>query len=281
MLSGFRAAAPVRVSQLDLEQLSPVAAAQGLEGQVLRCLNSPYLCKVFAVPKDGIDAAALQQLIDFREWNADRDDRELIRSLFSWPVHRVLDDATLVTVGVLIPAAEPRFYFEHEGELRLREGQHLPRPTSVAGTFDLDLRIRVLSDLGRAWDLLDRNQLVYGDANSRNLVFASAGTPAAFVLDCDGIRPAGHPRQGMRMHPNWGDPYADGGIQSDRYQYALWVLRALSSSMLAPPGTGGADFSALPPRASKKSLISLLARGLGSPGNRPAPQEYLPVLAAL
>jgi hypothetical protein len=270
----------VRRSALSLKPLPGAAAAGGLEGEVMRCENTPYLCKLYRAPRDDVDAAALQELIDLVYWGLGGADRGRLQQTFSWPLHRVVDDSTLATVGVLIPAAEPRFYFPHAGQWHLREGQHLPRESSVAGSFDLGTRLRVLIDLAAGWDVLARNSLVYGDANSRNIVFATSGSPSVYLLDCDGILREGHPRLGYRAQANWTDPYGgDNSLDSDRYLFALWMLRTLSSSMAAATA-GVIDLSSLPSMPGRPAIERLLERGLGAPGSRPTPGECLSDLHA-
>jgi hypothetical protein len=280
----LRPAVTVRISQLALSALPPAAAAQGLEGTIVACSNTPYLCKIFTQPLGAHEADGLQSLIDFREWAAQGADRETIRTHFSWPVHRVIDDASGVTVGVLIPAAEARFYYEHGGNYHLREGQHLPRSESVAGQFDMRARLSILRDLARAWDLLERHGYVYGDANSRNIAFAQYGLPTVFLLDCDGVRREGDQTMSHRFQARWSDPYTAGvnSIRSDRYLLALWILRTLSSSMVQPTPGEVLDWSKLPvPLSTHLGLQQLLSDGLGPPDRRPEPANFLPILDRL
>lgn len=280
----LRPAVPVRLSQLALSALPPAAAAQGLEGIVTACSNTPYLCKMFTQRLSAHEADGLQSLIDFREWAALGADREIVRTHFSWPVHRVIDDASGATIGVLIPPAEARFYYQHDGDYRLREGQHLPRPDSVAGQFNMRARLAILRDLVRAWDLLDRHGYVYGDANSRNIAFASDGLPTVFLLDCDGIRRDGDPTMSHKGQARWSDPYSAGvnSRRSDRYLMALWILRTISSSMIQPPTGEIPDWGRLPvPLSTHPDLQRLLAAGLGPPNGRPEAASFYPILDRL
>jgi hypothetical protein len=280
----MRPAMTVRFSELSPRALAPSAAAQGLEGRIMACSNTPFLCKILSEALNPLEAEALQSIIDFREWTVHGRDRETVRSSFSWPVHRVLDDVTEATVGVLIPSAEARFYYEYAGEYHLREGQHLPRPATVAGNFGIRERLAVARDLARAWDVLDRHEYVYGDANSRNVAFTPHGTPTVFLLDCDGIRRDGDATIRHRTQTRWSDPYAAGlnSIQSDRYLLALWILRILSSSMAQPAPGERLDWSKFPvPLSTHTRLQTRLAEGLGVPGDRPAPSAYLEILEQL
>lgn len=274
----------VPMNMLSLRVLPHLAAAQGLEGTVKETTNTPYLCKVFDTPLGARAADAVQSLIDFREFAVAGKDREIVRSHFSWPVHRVTDSATGQTIGVLIPRAEPRFYYRHEVAWHLREGQHLPRAKSAAGSFDPAARLAVLRDMARAFDLLDRYGYVYGDANSRNLAFATSGTPTVYLLDCDGIRRAGDPAMAHRFQGRWNDPDSNGvnSIQSDRYLLALWCYRVLTRTMDQPRPGHKFGWGVLPiPLSSTPALQRLLQAGLGATGSRPAAADYLPLLEAL
>jgi hypothetical protein len=135
-----------------------------------------------------------------------------------------------------------------------------------------------------AFDLLDRHGYVYGDANSRNLAFADTGVPAAYLLDCDGIRRAGDPDMVHRFQGRWHDPHS-GGInssQSDRYLLALWCYRVLTRSMDQPHPGVPIDWPALPaPLSTDRGLQQILTAGLGPTGARPAAAEYIPVLDSL
>lgn len=280
----LRPGTTVRYSALAFRSLPAVAATQGLEGTVVACSNTPYLCKLLTQPLTPHEADAVQSLIDFREWAATGPDREILRTFFSWPLHRVIDDSSGITLGVLIPRAELRFYYEHGGAYHLREGQHLPRPESIAGRFSLRDRLAVLRDLVLAMDVLSRHRYVYGDINSRNLAFSPDGIPAVFLLDCDGVRREDDPTLKPRYQPRWSDPYSPGAntLATDRYLLALWILRVLTASMTQPATGTVPDWRQTPiPLATHTGLQQLLADGLGTPGGRPAPAEYLPVLGRL
>lgn len=253
----------------------------GLEGQVRALHNSPLLFKSYFEPLDAEAAARLQRLIDLAD-DVGAGDRALIGDLFTWPAHRVLDEYDR-TVGVLLPAAEPRFYFEHAGQQRLREGQFLPRSSSVAEVVDVPARLRLLRDLAIAWDFLARHGLVYGDANSRNLVYAVSGATRVLLLDVDGMHRDGE-TAAARFQPKWSDPYSSmNTTQSDRYLLALWILRVLTFSMITVPrGQVPSDWDDCPaPLANDRDLQFLLRRGLGYPGARPAPSDYFTVLDRL
>ncbi|WP_285251253.1 hypothetical protein [Pseudarthrobacter sp. fls2-241-R2A-168] len=280
----LRPGVAVRSSALFFQSLPAVAAAQGLEGAVVACSNTPYLCKLLTQPLSPHEADAVQSLIDFREWAVVGPDREILRTFFSWPLHRVIDDASGLTVGVLIPRAEHRFYYAHGGSYHLREGQHLPRPESAAGYFSLRERLGVLRDLARAMDVLARHNYVYGDINSRNLAFSPDGVPAVFLLDCDGIRREGDLTLKPRHQQRWSDPHNPGvnSLATDQYLLALWILRVLTSSMAQPPVGACVDWGQTSiPLATHTELQRLLTAGLGPSFGRPSPADFLPILTAL
>lgn len=273
-MRAIRPGAVVSHDALGAHAIDPSAAASGLEGAVVECDHTPYLYKIYERPRTGEEAAALQRLIDLKEHGFTADDRERASRSFSWPTHRVIDGSGLTT-GVLIPRAEARFSFAFGGRWHLRDGQHLARAESVAGSFDLVERTRFVADIAWGWDLLDRHRLVYSDANSRNIVFAPSGSPSAYLLDCDGIRPEADPTLQYRTHPNWSDPYTVGAtVAADRYLLAVWILRVLAASMIRPQPTSS-DADALPAVPHRSALRRLVSRGLGAPGDRPAPAEYL------
>lgn len=277
---GLRRAAAVRMDDIGVLPPDPGAATSGFEGSVVECAEVPFLAKIYTRPRRGAEAAAMQRLIDMKEHVLSATDRELVSRSFSWPAHRIVDDQG-DTVGVLIPRAEARFSFSFNGRWHLLEGQHVARAVSVAGNFTAENRAVFAADLATSWDVLDRNELVYTDANSRNILFSPSGRPSVYFLDCDGIRRHDDPTLEFRTQPNWSDPHAGGAsAQNDRYLLAVWVLRIFAAQMVRPqPGPGDAD--ALPTLPGRSKVRRLVARGLGPAGLRPAPGEYVPVLSAI
>ncbi|MFM2720541.1 hypothetical protein [Microbacterium mcarthurae (nom. nud.)] len=273
----LRKAAAVQVDDLGLLPMDPTAAASGFEGSVVPCAEVFFLAKMYTRPRSGAEAAAIQRLIDLKEYELSPADRELAARSFSWPAHRIIDGQG-DTVGVLIPRAEPRFSFPFQGGWHLLEGQHVARATSVAGTFTAEQRLRFALDLATAWDVLDRHGLVYTDANSRNILFATSGDPSTYFLDCDGVRHHDDPTLEFRTQPNWSDPHVTGAsIQNDRYLLAVWVLRILSAQMVRPQPTP-TDAETLPAMTRRAKVRRLVAHGLGPAGSRPAPADYVAAL---
>ncbi|TKJ99432.1 hypothetical protein PlfCFBP13513_08625 [Plantibacter flavus] len=274
---GLRAGAAVRLPTIGAQAVDPAAATSGLEGTVVECAEVPYLAKLYVRPRSLAEATAIQQLIDIKEFGLTPSDRDRLARSFSWPAHRILDD-TDATIGVLIPRAEARFTFAYEGRWHLRDGQHVTRATSVAGSFSELERHAFAVDVALGWELLDRHRLVYADANSRNLLFAPSGAPSAFFLDCDGIRRENDATLEYRTQANWKDPHSHSAtVEADRYLLAVWLLRLLSAQMVRPQPVPG-DADALPSVHRRSALRRLISRGLGPPGGRPTPVEYLAML---
>ncbi|BEK97366.1 hypothetical protein [Nocardia seriolae] len=153
-------------------------------------------------------------------------------SSVNWPIDIVYEGKAVV--GVVLPMIPPEFIGEHGKPLSL-DFLYVPE----AGPPETKDRIGVLIRACEIMILLESEGLVHGDISMRNIVW-NRSSPHAYLIDCDGIRPAA----GVFSHgvgtPGWLDPrWVDQCIAahdrySDRFGIAVMIYRGLLLNRGAP-----------------------------------------------
>ncbi|AHH17020.1 putative kinase protein [Nocardia nova SH22a] len=201
----------------------------------------------------------------------------------NWPIDLV--ESGEHVVGVVLPWIPPQF-LRDDGRPRTFDYLCLASADPPKSVF----RVRVLRHLCRILQAVDDAGLVHGDISAKNIVW-SEGRPHAYLIDCDGMRPAdatdvrGVGTEGWR-DPRWvaGRISAHDGF-SDRFGLAVALYRGLFLNPGAPvlvrgdwhPPTGIP--AGLAPR-----LRALFDRAFAEPfttEDRPSPAEWGRALTAV
>jgi hypothetical protein len=89
-------------------------------------------------------------------------------------------------------------------------------------------RLMVCRSFASVLHLLHRNDLVVGDLNGRNAVFALTTPPEVMLVDCDAVRIKGSMAVVRQLNaPDWDPPEGQLSQASDLYKFGLFVLRSL------------------------------------------------------
>ena len=197
-----------------LHELGPIGAKidDGSQGIIYALEWEPSL--VFKRYKNNtyVDEATLTALID---WPARLVPAEqaLLHELTAWPRGLVRDGSGVV--GVVMPRAPARFVYQFpDGTSTLTTltlaynanlsdiFQNLPVPNQVE-------RLWLAYSLCRLLALFERNNLLYLDLSSKNILWSLNPTPVIFLLDCDSAFLLGQPTPRARIMrtENFYDPW--------------------------------------------------------------------------
>jgi hypothetical protein len=226
--------------------------AEGGEGRVHEVAGRPEL--LYKAYRRPVPVGELQPLLDWRRqlgWEQP-DLAARVQAATAWPTEVVVEPERGLATGLLLPRAPDRFSLRHRDGVRhlatlsyltadprqrsAAYGLQLPAPVSVG-------RLAIAYALARVLEAFEAGPtvLTHGDLSSKNVLWTLVGTPAVYVIDCDGSRlwdAGGRPlseRRGVHVTtPNWEDPAASGGRQpgplSDRYSMALIFLRVVGAA---------------------------------------------------
>ncbi|MEV0743600.1 hypothetical protein AB0I75_00180 [Streptomyces sp. NPDC050273] len=214
----------------------------GGQGEV-HAIGGPgaLLYKSYREPRK-VDGAALAALVSLRQalGPADRDrlDREA-----AWPLCRVVDGAG-ATGFLMHRAPEAMTWTTAKGESKLVELSYALRPPKAAWQAVQQPspaeRYALAVALVTHFEWLHAMGLVIGDLSQANILWTVRPAPAAYLLDCDGIRLSGQrPVLEQADTPDWHDPLAPPGtvsVDSDRYKAALVIGRVLAQDAYVSPG---------------------------------------------
>jgi DNA-binding helix-hairpin-helix protein with protein kinase domain len=170
-----------------------------------------------------------------------------------WPV-RLVEDGGQVS-GVLMRLIPDEFFQERTKPSgaptrTLREVLHLfvdPGRSNRLGmpSATMAQRLMLCRSFASVLHLLHRNDLVVGDLNGRNAVFALGTLPEVRLVDCDAVRIKGSMPVVRQLNaPDWDPPENQLSQASDLYKFGLFVLRCLGpgtqASVSRDPARAGA-----------------------------------------
>lgn len=233
---------------IDRAVLGPLEyIAEGGQGRVFRCqtlrlpdYDGPLAFKEY---KPGqVTAAGLEAIIGVRS-RLDDETRHRLDQLSTWPTRLVQENGRVT--GILMPLIRDEYV--HVG--RSLTGSILRKEREIQYLFlsaqrceklgfprvNVFQRFAICEDLASAFALLAANNVVFGDLNAKNALFALGPhrTDAALMLvDCDAVRVRGTMSAVPQLNsPDWEPPVAERAHltqQTDVYKYGLFVLRCLS-----------------------------------------------------
>ncbi|MGW4248878.1 hypothetical protein [Nocardia sp. NPDC004722] len=203
-------------------------------------------------------------------------------SSLNWPIDVVRQGNSVI--GVVLPLIPARFFLP-DGRPRSAEFLFMVRDTPPTA----QTRVGVLIRLCDLLVVLHDQQLVHGDLSPKNVVWTESG-PHAYLIDCDGIRPAHSTAHRGVATPNWQDPRLDTGLirahdeYSDRYGLALLMYRGLFRNPGAPALVGGklSQATGIPPGTdpSLKRLFDRTFSDAAATATRPTAAEWRTALTA-
>jgi hypothetical protein len=213
----------------------------------------PLIYKEYRETSGGVAPQGVANVITLRAAVA-REQQPWFDSHLVWPLRLVVDDldAADATVAGIVMRLIPGAFFT---ELRLggethrvpREARFLfldRRDAAQRGLDFPDLAARLLlcQRLAYLIAFLHRNDIVFGDISSRNVLYCLAPTPDVLLVDCDAVRKVGSApvvAQGHApdfMPPN---PRSPQSITTDLFKLGLFVIRALSPGAVVTADTAG------------------------------------------
>ncbi|MBK7722021.1 MAG: hypothetical protein IPI32_07305 [Austwickia sp.] len=264
--------------------------AEGGQGRVFRCtqLRLPDYSGALAFKeyKPGqVTAAGLEAIIAVRS-RLPEPDRVRLDAMTTWPTRLVRDAGKIV--GILMPLIRDEYV--HVGQSltgsvlrKEREIQYLFLAAARCQKLgfprvNLYQRFAICQGLAEALALLAANNVVFGDLNAKNALFAVG--PGRFdasvmLVDCDAVRVRGTVSAVPQLNsPDWEPPEGERSQlthETDVFKYGLFVIRTLS------PGPNAS--TARDPRRVDDVLDAqgqgLLRASLGSqPAGRPKAADW-------
>jgi hypothetical protein len=247
--------------------------------------------KRFIEPMTSAHSANLRELIAFRDALSTAD-RALLDDLFTWPLDLVVDGPA--PIGFVMDLLPPEWFHQFRGDdtMRPRDAQWLLVHSAAAARKGVvvpmprrdDLvRLVLCAKLARAFTLLHRAGIVYGDLHSENVIFQLHPMPRLRIVDCDAARArvgqgSASPAKQM-LHwvpPEGGD--APQTVATDCYKLGLFVLRCLAdgphSSSTRKPARAGTTLG--------PGGLEMLSRAVGTdPARRPSAKKWYVFLRRL
>lgn len=213
-------------------------------------------------------------------------DRDRLDRDTAWPLCRVVD-GDRVTGFLMRRAPEAMTWRTARGGTLLTDLSYLLRPPKAAWQAvpqpDPAARYALVVAFVELLAWLHALGLVVGDVSQANVLWSLTPGPAAYLLDCDGVRLAGrYPVLAQADTPDWQDPKAPPGnatVDSDRYKAALVVGRVLAQDPYTSPG---GPFTPLPGVLDERRLNAVTAlwqQAAGPCGSRPHLAQWRTALA--
>jgi hypothetical protein len=221
----------------------------------------------------------LQALVS-RRLRMDKATRSKLDSLTAWPVRLVEENGQVC--GVLMRLI-PDEYFQQrttpsgKPTRSLREIQHLfvePARSARLGMPPPSMahRLMLCRSFAAALHFLHRNDLVVGDVNAKNAVFALDDLPSLMLIDCDAIRVKGTMAVVQQLNaPDWDPPEDKLSQATDLYKFGLFVLRCLGPGSLASVSRDPARADAMLDVSGRALLRAALH---SNPAQRPTAQTW-------
>lgn len=283
---------------IDRASLGPLEyIAEGGQGRVFRCtqLRLPDYdgALAFKEYKPGqVTASGLEAIIGVRS-RLDDETRHRLDRLSTWPTRLVQENGRVT--GILMPLIRDEYV--HVG--RSLTGSVLRKEREIQYLFlsaqrceklgfprvNVFQRFVICQELATAFALLAAQNVVFGDLNAKNALFAIGPghhDASLMLVDCDAVRVRGTMSAVPQLNsPDWEPPVAERTHltqQTDVYKYGLFVLRCLS------PGPQAS--TARDPRRADGVLDEtgqgMLRRTLGENREaRPSAQQWADYFAAL
>ncbi|WP_326629779.1 hypothetical protein OG808_26530 [Streptomyces sp. NBC_01761] len=232
-----------------------------------------------------VDGAALADLVSLRQ-ELDPADRDRLDREMAWPLCRVTDGSR-VTGFLMHRAPAVMTWTTSKGDSKLVELSYLLRRPKAAwqsvrqpSPVDRYTLAVVLVELFR-W--LHAAGLVIGDLSQANVLWTVDPAPAAYLLDCDGVRLVGRrPVLDQADTPDWHDPLAPPGtmsVDSDRYKAALVIGRVLAQNAYASPGKPLNLVPGVLDERRETAVRQLWQQAAGACGTRPDLGQWRTALA--
>jgi hypothetical protein len=257
-----------------------VPLKSGGQGSILQVVGADLVYKRYRAPiRDASEVERLGRLAELGrrvQAEAGAPAGESGATSINWPVDVVFAGHEIV--GVILSLIPPRFLLPTS----------VPRDFSFlylhrAGPPPARVRVPVLIRFAEVLGWLATYGYVHGDVSGKNLVWADAPNPGAYLIDCDGLYLDGVPGNAIKTW-YWADPRLLDGIirrhdmRSDWYALALAMYRGL---FLLP---GNLDKEAGKwrsprniPKAFDAGICDLLHRALDDPldsSRRPSPEDW-------
>ena len=204
------------------------------------------------------------------------------QSSILWPIDLVISQTKSV-VGIVMPRIPDR-YFLAGGPARDLQWLFLRKtePPAVAERVAILIRFAEIM----AW--LRERDLVHGDLNQKNLVWAIDPHPSGILIDTDGIHSSTTGLRNGVQTPFWTDPRQIAGniaqhdVHSDAYLLSLAIYRTLYLTPGNLPRQRDGSFMKARIRAGTPELVGrMLSSALNQPlaaETRPEPKEWVEAL---
>ncbi|MET9509868.1 hypothetical protein ABZX62_15650 [Streptomyces flavidovirens] len=260
-------------------------AGDGGQGEV-HAVGGPggLLYKSYREPHK-LNGAALAALVSLRQALAPADRDRLDRET-AWPLCRVTDGGR-VTGFLMHRAPDVMTWQTSKGSSKLVELTYLLHPPKAAWQSVRQPspaeRYTLAVVLVELFQWLHAMGLVIGDVSHANVLWTLRPAPAAYLLDCDGIRLVGQrPVLDQADTPDWHDPLAPPGtvsVDSDRYKAALMIGRVLAQDAYASPGKSLRPVPGVLDDRREAAVLRLWEQAAGACGTRPDLGQWRTALA--
>ena len=218
--------------EFDAYQVDKTAFASGGAGKLYTCAAEDLVYKEYKTPLTNPQTIAqLHRLRDIGRRvlvSEGQQPGSTPEASINWTLD-IVTDAYGRVEGVILPRIPDRF-FKPDGDPRGLEFLTLARANPPKAA----IRVTVLLRLSEIFAWLHSQGLVHGDLTAKNVVWcAEDPSPAAYLIDCDELKPQSPAPRTGHSTPGWTDPrLSDGHIPahdhySDWYALALAIYRGL------------------------------------------------------
>jgi serine/threonine protein kinase len=231
-------------------------------------------------PSIQVDFGVIDKMVNFINSLSFAEGSRLF-SLTSWPAEVVRDHNR--PCGFIMPLVPKQFYISmtlsaDRRETTLGAFQHLLNADDFLARRAIPLserlRYELLVSVAQALDFLHGYDIVVGDFSPKNLLFSLETDRPCYFVDCDAMQLGGSSALQQLETPDWSvrdvnhtEPLAT--KESDRYKFALLVLRLLCGSQDAR------SLQSLPSGVDA-DLRALITQGISAnPNSRPAPRQWI------
>ena len=241
----------------------------------------PAVLKTYNAATANPDTAVLERIVAFPA-QLPPGDSNWLHEHTAWPA--VIAEDNGVVRGFLMRAVPAAYYFGFHTRTRgtrqqladvaflLNNDQYVT--SSGLSVSDHD-RLALLASLAGALSRLHSLDIVVGDLSPKNLLFSLAPVPDCFIIDCDAMRVRGETVLPQIQTPDWEVPAGEATATpaADAYKFGLLAIRLFARDQSS---ADPAALAALSPELGRLAEASLRH----DPSGRPAPQDWIPVLAA-
>lgn len=210
--------------------------------------SAPLVYKEYKRIVGRVSSNGLQHLIAARS-ALDDERRKRFDQLAAWPLAVVEDEPGRVS-GVIMELIPDRYF----SSLNLPSGkvrrvstdiQHLvcdpSRAQKTGAPLPTEPQRRILCyELSYILGMLHKMDIIFGDLNPRNVLYALSPRPSIVMVDCDAARKRGSAANVDQLHiDDWEPPEGAGAhqtVETDLYKLGLAILRILSPVDAGPSG---------------------------------------------